>query len=305
MKEKQKIRVKGQLRTYMQWPAILGIFLIGMNVWIYRMEHLVLIDHTAQVIITASEPESELEPKEATPSVSSEKKEHPGPYVAQQVLSMQGYEGSPSYNAVQEWLEYETDYIIQHPECRFQDDFRRPDAYQIYACHTQEMVDKVDELCEKYGLHLMGKGSFLNNESEMKEHGLTYVLSPEAITRCFYGHLFEDGSFTAEGELVLSGDYERIVQFQMHNIKKDAFFPVTLGINGMSTFTQWNYGTKDGFQALMALNDTTGFIITENADRFITIIIGEVPDANMVWHGLPDDKAFLEAVCDSFAYSKP
>ena len=39
MKEKQKIRVKGQLRTYMQWPAILGIFLIGMNVWIYRMDH--------------------------------------------------------------------------------------------------------------------------------------------------------------------------------------------------------------------------------------------------------------------------
>lgn len=39
MKEKQKIRVKGQLRTYMQWPAILGIFLIGMNVWIYRMDY--------------------------------------------------------------------------------------------------------------------------------------------------------------------------------------------------------------------------------------------------------------------------
>lgn len=38
MKEKQKIRVKGQLRTYMQCPAILGILLMGMNVWIYRMD---------------------------------------------------------------------------------------------------------------------------------------------------------------------------------------------------------------------------------------------------------------------------
>ncbi len=38
MKEKQKIRVKGQLRTYMQWPAILGILLMGMNVWIYKMD---------------------------------------------------------------------------------------------------------------------------------------------------------------------------------------------------------------------------------------------------------------------------
>lgn len=38
MKEKQKIRVKGQLRTYMQWPAILGVLLMGMNVWIYKMD---------------------------------------------------------------------------------------------------------------------------------------------------------------------------------------------------------------------------------------------------------------------------
>lgn len=166
------------------------------------------------------------------------------------------------------------------------------------------MVYKVNELCTKYGLHLMEKDSFLNEESKMKEYGLNCILSPEAITRCFYGYLYKDGSFTADGELVLPGDNKRIVQFQMHNIKKDAFFPVTLGINGLSTYTQWNYRTKEGFQALMALNDTTGFIITENADRFITVIIGEVPDANMVWHGLPSEKEFLESVCNCFIFSE-
>lgn len=260
--------------------AILALLLLlmGCAVWHYRMEQLIVIDHT-----TAEQASS--------------------PYVAQQVLSMQGYESSPAYSALQEWLEYETDYIIQHPECRFQEDFHRPDAYEIYPCYTQEMVDKVDALCQQYGLHLMGKATFLNNESRMAEYGLTRILSPEAVTRCFYGNLYEDGSFTADGELVLSGDYDRIVQFQMHNIRKDAFFPVTLGINGLSTYTQWNYRTKDGFQALMALKDNTGFIITENEDSFITVIIGEVPDANMEWHGFPDDKAFLETVCGSFLFS--
>ena len=38
MKEKQKIRVKDNFITYMQWPAILGVLLMGMNVWIYRMD---------------------------------------------------------------------------------------------------------------------------------------------------------------------------------------------------------------------------------------------------------------------------
>lgn len=284
---------------------VLVAVLVGCAAWLYKLEHLVIIDHTVETVAAASEPERTLDPKDVTIPASTEKKDNPGPYVAQQVLSMQGYEGSPSYNAVQEWLAYETDYVIQHPECRFQDDFHRPDVYEIYPCHTQEMVDKVDEICHQYGLHLMGKGTFLNEESKMEEFGLNNILLPDAITRCFYGYLYEDGSFTAEGELVLPGNNERIVQFQMHNIKKDAFFPVTLGINGMSTYTQWNYRTKDGFQALMALNSTTGFIITENADCFITIIVEEVPDANMVWHGLPEEKAFLEAVCDNFCYSEP
>lgn len=38
MKEKQKVRLKGQLKLYMQWPAIMAVLLIGMNIWIYRLD---------------------------------------------------------------------------------------------------------------------------------------------------------------------------------------------------------------------------------------------------------------------------
>ncbi|MEG0108514.1 MAG: hypothetical protein RR705_06660 [Lachnospiraceae bacterium] len=34
---KQRIRLKGQLRLYMQWPAIMTILLLGMNIWIYMI----------------------------------------------------------------------------------------------------------------------------------------------------------------------------------------------------------------------------------------------------------------------------
>ena len=138
----------------------------------------------------------------------------------------------------------------------------------------------------------------------MKENGLSGVLSEEAMPRCFYGHLYQDGSFVASGELEFSADYEKIVQFQMRNIKKDAFYTVHLGLNNMSSYVQWNYTTQDGYSALLALNDKTGLIFVENEGRFISIIIDEVPDSAIFFTRPPNDKQFLEKVCDCFAFSE-
>lgn len=38
MKEKPNVRLKGQLRLYMQWPAVMIVVLIAMTVWIYRTD---------------------------------------------------------------------------------------------------------------------------------------------------------------------------------------------------------------------------------------------------------------------------
>ena len=37
-KEKQKVHLKGQLRLYMQWPIIMALFLIAVNLWIYKTD---------------------------------------------------------------------------------------------------------------------------------------------------------------------------------------------------------------------------------------------------------------------------
>ena len=137
----------------------------------------------------------------------------------------------------------------------------------------------------------------------MEANGLSGVLSDKAVPRCFYGHLYEDGSFTASGELELSGDYEKTVQFQMHNIRKEAFYTAHLGLNNMSDYIQWNYTTADGYTALLALSDRTGLIFVENEGRFVSIIIEEVPDEEMVFTGLPKEKKFLEMVSDCFIFS--
>ena len=278
--------------------AIIGLLmlLIGCAAYFYSLQQLVVINHTKEVIAVVEEDISR-NAMETVPETDE------GPVVAEQILSLQGYEGSPAYLALQEWWEYAIDYTIQYPDLRFLSDYQRPEAYTKYPCYSQDMVDKVDEICNKYGLHLLGKSTFITDADGMEVHGLSGVLSDKAAPRCFYGHLCEDGSFTASGELELSGDYAKTVQFQIHNIRKDAFYTGHLGLNNMSDYMQWNYTTADGYTALLALSDRTGLIFVENEGSFISVIIEEVPDEGMVFTGLPKEKKFLEMVCDCFMFS--
>ena len=285
------------LRRLVLIAAIIGLLalLIGCAAYFYSLQQLVVIDHAKEVIAVVEEDIS----GNAT-EIGSEA--DACPVVTEKVLSMQGYEGSPAYLALQEWWEYAIDYTIQNPGLRFSSDYQRPEAYIKYPCYSQDMVDKVDEICSKYGLHLLGKSTFIMDADGMEANGLSGILSDEAVPRCFYGHLYQDESFVASGELEFSGDYKKTVQFQMHNIRKNAFYTGHLGLNNMSDYMQWNYTTADGYTALLALSDRTGLIFVENEGRFVSIIIEEVPDERMVFTGLPKEKKFLEMVCDCFVF---
>ena len=36
--KKRDVRLKGQLRMYMQWPMIMTVLLVAMNIWIYAID---------------------------------------------------------------------------------------------------------------------------------------------------------------------------------------------------------------------------------------------------------------------------
>ena len=37
--EKGKVQLKGQLKLYIQWPAIMSLLLIAMDLWVYKLDH--------------------------------------------------------------------------------------------------------------------------------------------------------------------------------------------------------------------------------------------------------------------------
>ena len=117
------------------------LLLVGCAVYFCTLEQLVVIDHEKEVIAIIEENRTGMVSDnsiEAIPETTE------GPYVAEKVLCLQGYEGSPAYCALQEWWEYAIDYTIQNPELRFTSDYQRPEAYTKYPCYSQDMVDKVD-----------------------------------------------------------------------------------------------------------------------------------------------------------------
>lgn len=48
---KQNVKLKGQLRFYMQWPAIMTILLIAMNIWIFKLDRKAGITMSAFIVV--------------------------------------------------------------------------------------------------------------------------------------------------------------------------------------------------------------------------------------------------------------
>lgn len=78
----------------------LTLLLVGCAViYVLSLERLIVVDHTDEMVSALEDGKSETildESTETLPEIT------PGPFVAEKVLSIQGYEGSPAYNALQE-----------------------------------------------------------------------------------------------------------------------------------------------------------------------------------------------------------
>lgn len=173
------------------------------------------------------------------------------------LLSLQGVEGTPGYQASKEWYEwlqtYDTDESVYHSEEAFSEDFG--DAYYAYNLYSREMKDKVDEICAKYGLELLGK-MYVDPDVEAACQALQIqgILRPDAQAEVDWGSVryYENGSFDVEGHMTLTGKAEaRVVDYSC--IRKDAFGDVYGSIGPVGSYEEWTYTTSDGVDVLMVI----------------------------------------------------
>lgn len=188
-------------------------------------------------------------------------------------VSMQGYAGSRNYLAAQEWYEFEKDYDKDFSLMRAADAARYlpPDAYWAYGCYTQTMIDKVNEICKKYHLELMGAMYIADDPvAEMfSPLGIDGVLSGRGNPVLYNGYYYGSGSFFVCGTTRL-GDSDPI-DYQLICNQKSAFSITGLNMEDIEAYTQWDYVMEDGTKVLLALNGERAVILVDREDSFVTV----------------------------------
>mgnify|MGYP004613522745 FL=1 len=226
------------------------------------------------------------------------------------VLSLNGYVDSPGYRATQEWLAFENSYdkdrtLLQNADS---DDYELPQDYYAYLCYTQEMQDKIDEICGKYGLELAGPVYFADHTEEV----LTAVMVPSIANVDSHSDLaLEGGRYYRSGSFLLSGTLQHrfedrqnvdTVMFSYSCDKKNVFFPGYITTEDMNTFDVWEYTAWDGAQLLLAQNKERGLILADTGDCFTSIVLyfslGEVIEVDN-----PGLRTDMEEIADAFAYN--
>lgn len=231
-------------------------------------------------------------------------------------VSLQGFAGSPNYEAAKEWQEflktYDPDDEILHSLSN--EELDQGPEYYSYNCYSPEMARKIDEICEKYGLQTMGEPqheqlwenfSRVLGIDDLLHEGEVMTVNREGAG----GYIFRSGTFHMEFEVTLAGTDQPLF-FEIHAVAKTDFDGVFRNIDQLDTYTQWTHTAPDGKDLLLAYNDYSALIIGDRDTYFITITLH---NRNFDWENMKDE-AYLKgndwvdqekwsAIADLFDYS--
>lgn len=227
------------------------------------------------------------------------------------VISLQGYVGSVPYKAAREWRQFVQNYdkdgsLLAQADT---DEYQEPIEYMAYNCYTQEMQDKIDAICAKYDLTLLGPVYFADYAWQIFDAvGIRTITFPEAAAAADFdaGYFHRDGTFSLGGAIRLLDDenpWPYPVNFQYRCVRKTSFDSVCLSVGDIESFEEWNYVLKDGTHALLALSGEKALILVDKENFFATVNITNpsVEDGSgEVMHMSP---AALEAIADAFTFT--
>lgn len=222
------------------------------------------------------------------------------------MISLGGISGSPEYTACSEWRKFQENYDtdgtilaeIGNGFAGVEEEYEL-----IYGCYTQEMVDEVDRLCEKYGLSGL-KGFYLAEDYDdlCKRAGIGDICKSagEKVKWSFYdGYLYDDGTFYMEGRVAWKNSMLYVTDYELIRTVKGSFHPVTLNIGTIEEYHEWNYTTESGQSVLLANSDEKALIIVERDSSYILVnVLGDFASSTF-----EVSNEILEELTDVFDFS--
>ena len=220
------------------------------------------------------------------------------------LLSLQGIQGTPGYQATKEWYEwlesYDADMTVYHSEEAFSEDFG--EDYYAYILYSREMKDKLDEICGTYDLELLGK-MYVDPDIEAgcRALGIHGIFRPGVQAEADWGNIlyYANGSFDLEGYVKLPGMDAHIVSFRCH--RKNTFTELYGSIGPEDTCETWNYTTSNGVDVLMVLDyggvRGNAMMFVDRGEYVFLFSVHEFDDMPL------PDKAQMEAYSEAFDFT--
>lgn len=247
-------------------------------------EDIVLIDEDSDIVLVG---EAEEQPA-AEP--------HAVPYDplagGSDMISLQGFAGSPEYQAALAWAEFLHGYdrdgsvlasVGNNPTPW---DEKYAPAYNVYS---QEMADALESIAAEYGL-TFHTGFASASIAELRERFGDFC----SAIRDGYGYCYADGSFQCDCD---NGKG----MFQIRRCMKGVLDAVSLNIRDAEEYEQWEYTTVGGETVLLALAPNHAMIISESEQSFT--VVNVMAGSEVSPSGSCITAAQLEELADSFDFS--
>ena len=218
-------------------------------------------------------------------------------------ISLQGYVGTPNYQAAKEWQDYHSTCDPSDPDVI--PGYESPMEYMAYLCYTPEMEAKIDEICDKYGLQLLGPTYLADEPMRMfTDLGINNIIADGTVALVDFdggAYYYRDGTFQLPGvtQLTWEGNpWPHPVRYTYRCVMKSAFDGVALNVGELSQYDEWTYFVKDGTEVLLALSQNKALIIADLPTHFVTVNILNPNDGTPN----PMDRKALEAIADTFRF---
>ena len=224
-------------------------------------------------------------------------------------LSLQGYNGSPEQQALREWLDFKEQYDPDGPLMKENNmnESGVPEQYYItYDCYTFEMMDKLNEILDKYNLNALGTWIYFDRwETPLFYDALQLdsLYRTDADVQRMAGYFSPEGSFHAVFGQTLAGDQEeRLITYTY--AKNQYFYPYYSAMRNIELWEQWHYTTADGTDVLLATYENALVIICDCGGGFIHISTeNEMLNPPYDNTAEPMTRQNAEKIANSFNYS--
>lgn len=154
-----------------------------------------------------------------------------------------------------------------------------PERYALtYGCYSQEMVDALDAIAEKYDLDLLSafvpfKGSQYDILLEALQISAVCLDEPFAQVNAVEGHFYPEGTFEIDLSVSLDGeDWKCSDNLVTYRYSSKAFFDPVVGyVADPESYTQWHHTREDGITVLLAMNEEYARIYADFPGAFASV----------------------------------